>query len=273
MASGGARARRGPALALVLLCLGTGFSVVLSLAHASTDIIAEDPLTVRSSLTTVWVMAGLVLPFILVTALRRRQPKVLLALLTLAVCLLGTAAFATVRIEDTAGYREQLVDARQARDDLIAAAGNACRDQAVPGVPPRGDTDSASSGGDLLPLVILNKGGGAFGLQETVHRGWFPAVLRDLRTVACLGGEQKQVGYCNYTGGMSYKITHVSRAIRIMDASTGRELSSDSLEGHVPLCKPKIYGQQGDVTGDSVGSSDVIDYLAQQISPTSTPTP
>jgi hypothetical protein len=268
-------ARRGPALALVLLSAATVFSLLESYAQADKKVMTDNPTTVATATTVVWSVAGLTLVLIVITALRRRQPRVLLALLALAVPVLAGATLSTVRIQDNSGYLDTLARARQARADLITAAAQACHDHPVPGAAAASDTASDGSpiGRKVWPLVVFDEQGETFGLQEITDRGWFPASLAQLRAVVCLEAEQKHVGYCNYTSGKSYAVTHYFRPARIVEASTGRSIFSGDLAGSVPQCEPHIYGEHGDETGDPVDGSAVYYDLEEQMTPRATTTP
>jgi len=228
---------------------------------------AESP-SAGDLLGTVWgvVVLMVIVCWIVIVRPWARYVRITLAAMMAGVLIAAGVGTARVASYASSGFLAQVDRAQKqtqqkqqsaARQIALAAAG-ACQQTPVAGA------GTAASPSDIHPLLILDETGTVYGRDAIVTHGWMPSSLNQLKAVVCIKAETRSTQTCSYTGGTSYQLTTYSRDVSIVEAGTGKQLATSTLNGRNGTCRERIVGGQivSDESGDHVSPDDVADYIA-----------
>jgi hypothetical protein len=214
-------------------------------------------------MATVWGEVALMVIVILIVLPRHWSAGVQTTLVAMMAIVLISAGIGTVQVTGYArsGFLDQVNQAQKKQatieSHLAQAAAGACQQVAVTGA---GVMKSPS---DFYPLLIMDEKGNVFGKDVIVQRGWMPSSLSQVRVVVCLAAEASSAQTCSYTGGQSYQLTSYSRDVSIVNAGSGQQLASSTLNGSDDTCAESITSNQivSDESGEHVSADEVADYV------------
>lgn len=157
------------------------------------------------------------------------------------------------------------------RPDILAGLSAACAGRGVAGTAPYPQ-------GDLHPMVILDERGQVgVDTDQAAGLGWEPMAVRFAQLVACVSEEESiQVEHCPYTiegGGGAASITRVrhQRDVRVIEASTGKSVFEQTLEGSTPPVCPLFHtfselNRHETFSGSGIPFSKVQNEIARFVS-------
>lgn len=154
----------------------------------------------------------------------------------------------------------------EARDDVIAALGAACRGRPV--------TPAAGfPSGDLHPAVLLTESGAPSTFAGDAPAIWEPVAVRFAQLVACVEEDRQVVqvcgGYFNVTtGAPAPGITRfrLTLAVRLVEARTGRLVEERVFQGGEPRqCQLTESIDLTTITGSPVRFAQVRSFLAGHV--------
>ncbi|MGB8643972.1 MAG: hypothetical protein WCF84_01950 [Anaerolineae bacterium] len=152
-------------------------------------------------------------------------------------------------------------------DEILQAMSVVCQGQAAQQAAPY------ANGRQPHTIVLLNEDGKSHAWTGRIPIEWRPDRVGATELVACVSEGQKTIQTCSYIGGGSVsRVQHLAQ-IRLLEAYTGKWVSSGTLFGDIPAqCnESESFGQgKGSKTfeGSSVSETQVIEWLKPYVTRT-----
>lgn len=149
------------------------------------------------------------------------------------------------------------------RLDLIQAAAIVCNEGKVDGA-----GVYTGEGPHAVVVGKVNNSPDYFAYSETslLPKWWWPNKVEELELVICMKKEEVVAKHCSYTGGMGYTVYQHKVELQLIEAKSGKRISSEILKGSLPPTKcPEILGSGDKVsdTGSPVTSKRVNFWIEE----------